>query len=58
MRGTVAKRLRKLNYMDRSLKVRKYGVIRETGQIVCMGDRMWYLRAKKGYRKGGSYAAG
>jgi hypothetical protein len=55
MRGTVAKRLRKQAYGDRSHKVRKYkwhGEAKWRGPIVeCVGDRGHYLGLKARYGK-------
>ena len=54
MRGTVAKKIRKLAYEDRSIRTAKYGRHKDTGQIVRMDkDRILYQKTKKAYNRVG-----
>lgn len=46
MRGKKAKAIRKRIYGDHSPKKRRYATDSETGQIICVGLRAAYRRAK------------
>jgi hypothetical protein len=50
MRGTVAKRLRRIHLGDYSPRYRKYG-LGKTGETVELGPRGRYRQAKKAYKK-------
>lgn len=47
MRGTRAKRIRKLVYGDRSIRDTRYLIVNQSGTVKCVGDRATYQQAKK-----------
>lgn len=51
MRGSVAKKLRKMIFEDSEQRATKYLRHNQTGVIVCSGLRALYLRAKDRYKQ-------